>query len=72
MMFSVKQPPDLIVDGINAFNSKIMRSTIPWNMFVPRDNTTLAYKLSVKQHLGFIVDGDNAVNSFVMHSKKIP
>ena len=38
-------------------NSKIMRSTIPSNMFVPHDNTTLAYKLLVKQHLDFIEHG---------------
>ena len=33
-----------IVDGGNTFNSFVMRSTIPWNMFVPLRNTTLAYK----------------------------
>ena len=31
---------DLIVDGTNAVNSKVMRSTIPQNMIVPLDNTT--------------------------------
>ena len=30
----------------NAVNSFIMRSTIPWQRFVPRDNTTFAYNLA--------------------------
>ena len=36
---------DLIMDGAYAVSSFVMRSTIPWNMFVPLDNTALAYKL---------------------------
>ena len=34
----------VIVDGANAVNSFIMRSPVPWNMDVPSDGTTLAYK----------------------------
>ena len=31
---------NFIVNGANAVNSFIMRSTIPWNMVAPNDNTT--------------------------------
>ena len=34
---------DLIVDGANVVSSFVMRSTIPWNMAVPPDVTTLTY-----------------------------
>ena len=37
---------NFIVNGTNAVNSFIMRSTIPWKRCVPRDNTTLAYNLA--------------------------
>merc|ERR1711868_129736 len=33
-----------IVDGASAVSSFVMRSPIPWNMVVPPDRTTLAYK----------------------------
>ena len=33
-----------IDDGANAINFFNMRSPNPWNMVVPPDNTTLAYK----------------------------
>ena len=33
------------MDGDNAVNSFVMLFEIPWNMYVPHDNTTLAYKL---------------------------
>ena len=36
----------VIVNGTNAVNSSIMRSTIAWKRFVPRDNTTFAYDLA--------------------------
>ena len=34
------------VNGTNAVNSFIMRSTTPWKRFVPRDNTTFPYNLA--------------------------
>ena len=34
----------ILVDGANNESSFVMRSTIPWNMNVPLDNRTLAYK----------------------------
>ena len=34
---------DLLVDGASAFSSFVMRSTIPWKIVVPLDNTTLSY-----------------------------
>merc|ERR1712045_878873 len=33
-----------IVDGASAVSSFVMRSPIPWNIVVPPDNTTFAYK----------------------------
>jgi len=33
-----------IVDGASAVNSFVTRSPIPWNIVVPPDNTTFAYK----------------------------
>ena len=35
---------DLIEDGASAVNSFVVRPTIPWNMFVALDNTTLTYQ----------------------------
>ena len=35
---------DLLVDGASAFSSFVMRSTIPWKIVVPLDNTTLSYR----------------------------
>ena len=37
---------NFIVNGTNAVNSFIMRSTIPWKRLVPRDNTTFAFNLA--------------------------
>ena len=34
---------NFIVDGDNAVGSFVMCSTIPWQMVVPPDNTTLAH-----------------------------
>jgi len=34
---------------------KMMRSTIPWNMSVPHDNTTLAYKLLRRSTSHFVM-----------------
>merc|ERR1719476_1262994 len=33
-----------IVEGASAVSSLVMRSPMPWNIVVPPDNTTLAYK----------------------------
>ena len=40
---------NFIVNGTKAVNSFIMRSTIPWNMVVPPDDTTLACN-SLRMH----------------------
>ena len=34
----------LIVDAASAFSSFVMRSTIPWKIVVPLDNTRLSYR----------------------------
>ena len=33
-----------IADGVDAVSSFVVRSKTSWNVFVPLDNTTLAYK----------------------------
>merc|ERR1712137_1275221 len=33
-----------MVDGARAVNSLVMRSPMPWNIVVPPDNTTFAYR----------------------------
>ena len=35
-----------IVDGADTVNFFVARSQIPWNMVVPIENTTLAYKFT--------------------------
>merc|ERR1711971_1198590 len=45
-----------IVEGARAVSSFVMRSPIPWNMVVPPDSTTLAYKSLRMSTSHFMID----------------
>ena len=60
---------DLIVDGTSAVNSFVIRSTPPWNMFVPLESTswrTILAQINVALHVALeirVVDSTGSFNN---------